>query len=1079
MRDFSNACIEAAKLAKRVHRTRALPKTARLSLAGSLAILAVGISLVPMADGRKPFVSAAPPAPAANVLTADASDQPQGVLSGRITDETGAPVTDADVQLRLSNVESPSAKTDQDGRYHINKVAKQGEYEVYITSKRWVGMTNYRELPRVNLSNQTQLVRNYTLKRACQLRIQVVNEEGLPVEDATVYTNLLSNEPYRGMEYKNTDKTGWVTLSSLQPSDGTRIVGVSSKSYGLAHLQLVLNEPESSTHQIKVEKGEPVVGKAICKDGKPAVGWRVDALPTWWHFGAYPTGATIGKDGSFTLPHVVPDKYKITISIPTSQSGSMVKPVKNEVALPPAEGLLALSIDYPSPGNDVAISGRIRFEGQKLNRGFHASAHGADGVFSSYDCYIEPGQKEFKFDRLPPGLYRVAFESTEFESVVLPSVTAPANNLDVTIKVRGMLHLSGTVVRADNQKPLREFRVLVTKLRSLSGPNYLQEKTWHEFQDAEGKFAVDVVGPGIYVAAVEAKGLGTRQSDPVKIDGSSSPPVRIELGGGQRLSGMVVDEQGRPVDGAVVVPILGPRRALKVTLARASEVGAEESVRGKFTLPPLAAGQESLKVTHSDYAPKLVGIETVEKGSEAKPLKIVLEEGGTLRGNVYGERGQPQAGVTLHLQDGGAFGSGDDEQANRLATVVTDANGFYEARHLPAVLLQVTRSDKWEAQGVMEQMILTENGKTQSLDFGGPTRMTGRLVVNGKPLAAANIVLSSGGPYFSAFRANGHTDDDGVFALFGIPPGEKTLYYSENDRAASMRAAKFKVSRGMAPLGTIERTTGKLTVRCQPAAALEVGNVNLSLAEFDPIWISRNPAGQLLSRQGPQDPFVFDHVPVGKCVLAAHRPDHLTAHKIVDITADNLNPAVDMKLPEGTASLSGKFEKSPTAPVTYRNLKLWSADESMVGVIFPNEDGLYRLENLPAGQYLLKEKDTRDAETLLKISFTEGEAKTLDITPDMLDKSSPLGFTSIRTYTTAGLPLAGCEVRFDNPADAPRLNGSQDGRMGFVGKPGTYKATIEYPGFKPLPATVELKNVGSGGRLPDNFEVSYRLEATE
>jgi hypothetical protein len=46
-------------------------------------------------------------------------------------------------------------------------------------------------------------------------------------------------------------------------------------------------------------------------------------------------------------------------------------------------------------------------------------------------------------------------------------------------------------------------------------------------------------------------------------------------------------------------------------------------------------------------------------------------------------------------------------------------------------------------------------------------------------------------------------------------------------------------------------------------------------------------------------------------------------------------------------------------------------------------------------------------------------------------------------------------------------------------KPGAYKASIEYPGFKPLGVTLELKEVGGGHQSPPRSEPTYRLEEGE
>ncbi len=982
----------------------------------------------------------------------------------------------AEVQLRGGKAET--TKTDADGYYYFDTVKEPGEYKVYITSERCVGITDFRTLPQVNLAEGTQVVRNFTLARGGQLKLQVLSADGKPIADASVYSRLLTDEPHRVDGDARTDNTGWVTLGGLRPSSETRIVGVTSNDYAVGRLLLVIDKPDVVTQQLRLEKGVAVTGKAICSDGKPATGWRINALPTWFEFGRYPMGAVVGKDGTFKLEHVAPERYKVSVSIPTGEGSSMMVTLKSEVPLPPAEGTLALKIDRPSPGTEVSITGRIQYSGKKLEKGFHVSATAVGGPFAHFDCYVTPGQNDFHLEHLPPGVYRLEFASSEIESVTLPRVTAPAKDLEVKIHVRGKLQMTGAVTRAGSGEPVVKFRVMVNKLRSLGGPNYVQEKTWHEFQDKDGKFAIDVVGPGEYSATVEAAGLGVTQTNPITIDGKSNTPLRVKLGGSdQEVSGTIVNQRGRPIDGAVIVPLAGPALYHGVTPALVGEAGAAKSVRGKLTVALLTPQHETLKVSHPDYAPQTVELDADIK-SGAKPLKIVLTEGATLRGTVYGPRGEPGANVTLHVSDSQSRSRGSDDRETRLATVVTDAAGQYEVKLLPPVLVNVQHADKWNALGVTQQQIKLEEGQTQTLDFGGPTRLTARLLVNGQPLAGARIQLCAESPFSNEFRALGRTDDDGVVALFGMPPGEKTLYFAlEGDRNKWVPAGTFKITRTTGALGDIQCVTGTVTVKTQGAKVPPEANVSILLSQYSDVWTSGQSAGQLRRRQSPEEPAVFDGVPVGKYLASAYLPDHLQAMTTVEVTAENPNPTVTIDVPQGTASLSGKFDL-PQEDVRRHNLKLWSADNRQRAYFRPGMDGAYRLENLPAGEYHVKQHDTRDAATLATITLAAGEAKTLDITPELFAHSPPQGFAVVNTYTAGGVPLVGCEAQLPSGSDIV-LQSSQSGRMSFVGKPGKYPIVLSYPGFRPLTATVKVQLPTPGGQMDPDSLVSYKLEEAE
>src|SRR5262249_10622579 len=145
-------------------------------------------------------------------------------LRGKIVDETGEPVTDAEIELQYTrNYQSTRAKTDASGEYRFKKVAEAGEYLIAINSKRWVGITDRKNLTKVELSPSGQTVRDFVLPRACRLRVRTVDEQGQPVAGVTVLSSLTEeNQNFAAMA--TTDKQGQAMLNGLRPSEEARLV---------------------------------------------------------------------------------------------------------------------------------------------------------------------------------------------------------------------------------------------------------------------------------------------------------------------------------------------------------------------------------------------------------------------------------------------------------------------------------------------------------------------------------------------------------------------------------------------------------------------------------------------------------------------------------------------------------------------------------------------------------------------------------------------------------------------------------------------------------------------------------------
>ena len=295
-------------------------------------------------------------------------------------------------------------------------------------------------------------------------------------------------------------------LGGLKPAAGEkRLVVTMSDQYALGHLDLVLDDPEVVTQQrIVLKKGRSVKGQALCSDGKPAAGWRIIAMPTWWRLGVSPLGQVIHPDGSFELLHVGDDRYDLTISVPTGESGWTPKTVLANTSLLPGADPLTVTIDHPSPAAMTKITGHIEYKGGKLEWGFRIMAFSTTGNHHG-DAFVKPGQTEFEPGPVPPGTYTIDFQSQEIEAEVLRNVVVPTKPLEVRITVRGTLSLPYRGRRRNRETPAKVQRSS-DQAAHAARANYVQKPEWHEFGE-DGAFAVDIVGPGIYSLNVTADGF--------------------------------------------------------------------------------------------------------------------------------------------------------------------------------------------------------------------------------------------------------------------------------------------------------------------------------------------------------------------------------------------------------------------------------------------------------------------------------------------------------------------------------------------------------------------------------------------
>ncbi len=147
--------------------------------------------------------------------------------------------------------------------------------------------------------------------------------------------------------------------------------------------------------------------------------------------------------------------------------------------------------------------------------------------------------------------------------------------------------------------------------------------------DADGRFEVDALAPGVdgYVA-VRASGNALFFQDRIEIDADARQPLEFHLLPPQRITGVVVDSTGRPIDGACV-RIRGDR-IVKTGFSEREPVtvesllGAEDATTdaaGHFEFQDLGPGEYELRACRADE-PELVQLARAAAGGPALELVI-------------------------------------------------------------------------------------------------------------------------------------------------------------------------------------------------------------------------------------------------------------------------------------------------------------------------------------------------------------------------------------------------------------------------------------------------------------------------
>ena len=1010
--------------------------------------------------------------------------KPKGVLSGLITDaETGEPVRDARLDLRKGRIFH--AETDANGFYCFEKVHEPGSFSVTLTSNEYVGFAAGEGEPVVNLEPGAQVVRHFQLPRACMVDVWVVDANGAGIEDARVVATSLVDS--RGREIndstrmRTTDPNGYILLGGFPPAQTEYLVtawhsivtGYEKRGggrvarqecdYAPARTTVRLTDPNVVRQlEIVLHRGQEVHGYAEYADGVPVSGLDISATPSWWHCLYGVGGSQIGDDGMFTFKHVLPGTYDIAVHFPTSDTGHISRTVM-QAQLPPADGEpLMVQLDQKSPESLVSISGTIRYRGEKRPSYLWIttiSETGSDVINGVVRKSKGSLADTFTVAGLSPGTHTLEFYGDGIERTVVRDVSAPSTDLEVELIYQAEPTLTGSVVDARTGEPVTEFKARVRKVRHLRRSYYTVGDKWIQFEDQRGRFSLETVGPGVYEVQVHADAYAPASSEQINTD--ELRPVTVALSAGGTIAGMVLSETGQPISGARVTPLSVAGGVMPDTKdAFASTHGSVETTGGRFNLPHLPPGTETLRISHPDHALRIVEQIPVVEGQTTAGIEVILTQGGTVEGVVYDEQGRPKAGQLLQFMDQSGYRTTPTESRGLLGSAVTDANGFYRVAHLPEQFCYVKRADYYRSLGVARRVIVPRNGRTLRLDFGGLPLVSGTAIVGGTPLARTKLRMVpidtvSG----STFLAYASTDPQGGFVLGGAPPGTYCVSYENRSvRGRWVRLGLVTVADNDVEMGVVPRTSSKLLITLKHGDGWPWASSEVFVQDGPGFWSER--VGRVDRPEEPGDRWVVEDLEPGDYTLVVVRPDHAYWREAIHLDSGMDQWEVSVSLPEADAQVSGRLVGDPSPGVFF-----WRSDRAVAGVISPREDDSYSIEALPPGRYRVGSYSAllHDGPGMAEFALRKGQQKVLE-----LDVSGNLESRLVPLLVQAADELGGicrsADVHLSGPGgDIEPVHIGSEG-MRFMVAVGEYVLSVRMPGFKKVQKSVTVKPARADGQ---------------
>src|SRR5690606_22015367 len=179
--------------------------------------------------------------------------------------------------------------------------------------------------------------------------------------------------------------------------------------------------------------------------------------------------------------------------------------------------------------------------------------------------------------------------------------------------------------------------------------------------DHDGAFVIESLRHGAYRLFVSHPAWLPDRDTVAQVSAGGAESVEIELTPGGALSGIVVDEEGRPVAGTRIearpsrVPAAtgSERRARKLEAWLDGAVDDSESVQetgadGRFRIVSLAREPYDIEARHESFLPLFYA--GVVPGTEDE--RLVLAAGSSLGGRIVDPEGDPVEGAKVRIRLG-------------------------------------------------------------------------------------------------------------------------------------------------------------------------------------------------------------------------------------------------------------------------------------------------------------------------------------------------------------------------------------------------------------------------------------------
>ncbi len=734
-----------------------------------------------------------------------------------------------------------TAKTDKEGKYEFRGI-EPTSYFVLTVAEGW--LFHYGDI--VSLAADRDETLDVAMDHGASISGRVINASGGGIAGAIVIAEFrpanmagvglivrrllryLNGEFLKGPFQTATREDGSFTVASLPTGvydvAAYKLEGVEARvsliETGATDAVIYLGDPARVKARFTDAQGQAAAQVPVLLERKddqvqlplPMAGFDKVANTVNRFVSGGPKKATTGAKGEMLSGLLAPGKYKLLLEA----RGFM--PLEREFELDWGQtldlGVIQVDRGATLRGFVVAVGGAPLEHAKVLaapaNTNFMNMGGAINDFVTGRSSAWTDSKGEFRLKGLLKGPYRLTVTCAGYAPAQKKKVDS--NGEPVTIELKPGVQVTGRVIRASDQSPIRD-----AKVRANSGP--LSTRT-----DEDGRFVLEgvVASDGSIDPFGSSETFGQARETSTKIEvqtdakGFMSQDEELDLAKGEthvefalikapEISGLVLDPDGKPAPGSLVRLTPAMAMELPFDFFDTSMIFLSATVsdlEGKFRFKDFKSGGKKAQyrviadhVLYSRGSSEPFGLKEKAGGDEPVDVQVTLVRGAKVRGLVT-DGVKPVSGATVRLAKAQKK-NGDADQLNMFMNMVglpkggdlatTGRDGKFEyTRVLPGEYV-VTAEVVGFTDSPPQQLSIAagdEKEVTLVVDPGG--EIFGSVTdVNGNALASAKVRLfkepaagSEKGEETKLFEAQKffggsyksvRTGEDGAFRIQGLP----------------------------------------------------------------------------------------------------------------------------------------------------------------------------------------------------------------------------------------------------------------------------------------------------------------------